>query len=200
MSMSAPRLLTAALCCLAAIVLSSCGSAGKGLIPAQNAGPLQGDFEAVAQAAQTGNGSCTATATAVRKTEQDFAALPATVDRGLHSRLESGISNLRSRALTLCTQPIPSTETTTTVSTTTKSTQTSSSSTTTTETSTSSTLPTEGPTATTPSGPGGGTQAPGTEGTATPGAGGANPGTGNGQPSPGAGAGAGEPGAGGAGQ
>src|SRR5579862_7035838 len=62
-----------------AIVLVSCGSSGKGLIPTANAGPLQSDFEAVAQAAQTGGGNCTATTEAINKTEQDFAALPATI-------------------------------------------------------------------------------------------------------------------------
>jgi hypothetical protein len=206
--MRAPRMLSAGLLCLSATVLVACGGTGKGLIPAQDAGPLQGDFEAVAQAAQAGNGSCTTTATAIRKTEQDFAALPASVDAGLHKTIEGGISNLRSRALTLCTQPLPSSEDTATLSSTTSSskstnTTTTSTSTTTTETTSTVSPPTETPTATTPSGPGGGTQAPGTDGTGTPGAPGATPGAGTGQASPGTGAGTGENGqgaAGGAGQ
>ncbi len=41
-------------------VLISCGGSGKGLIPAADAGPLQGDFEAVAQAAENGDGSARA--------------------------------------------------------------------------------------------------------------------------------------------
>jgi hypothetical protein len=195
------RLLATSLMSLAVLPLASCGGTGKGLIPAQSAGPLQVDFEAVAQAAQSGDGSCTATATAIRKTEQDFAALPASVDAGLHKTLEGGISNLRSRALTLCAQPRPSTEATATVSSTStsKSTQTSSTTSTDTQTTTDTTstqsTPTESATATTPSGPGGGTQAPGTDGGA-PGAGGATPGAGSGQPAPGIG----ENGASGAGQ
>jgi hypothetical protein len=187
------------LCCL---LLASCGSSGKGLIPSRNAGPLQGDFEAIARAAESGNGSCTATATAIRKTEQDLAALPPTIDAGLHKTIETGMSNLRSRALTLCAQSIPPPEATTTLSSTTtsKSTQsstTSSSTTQTTETTSTQSTPTESATATTPSGPGGGTQAPGSD---NPGGGAATPGTGNAQQTPGSGAAPSESGAGGPGQ
>ena len=87
-------------------LLASCGSSGAGLIPAQNAGPLQSDFDAVAQAAEKGNGSCAATEEAILKTEQDFSALPATVDAGLRSRLREGITKLHSDALELCKQPL----------------------------------------------------------------------------------------------
>ena len=73
-----------------AALLVACGSSGKGLIPTANAGPLQSDFEAVAQAAQSGEGSCTATEAAIEKTESDFAALPATVDAGLRKTLSVG--------------------------------------------------------------------------------------------------------------
>jgi hypothetical protein len=139
-----------------AIVLVSCGSSGKGLIPIADAGPLQSDFEAVAQAAQVGGGNCTATTEAINKTEQDFAALPATIDSGLHRRLSEGVSNLRERALALCAQPLVQTATTTTPRTTT---------TTTTKTQTTPTTPTSTPTTpTTPVTPpnnGGGTVAPG---------------------------------------
>lgn len=96
-----------------AVVLVACGDSGHGLIPEANAGPLQGDFEAVAQAAQTGNGDCAATTAAINKTERDFAALPATVDPGLRNRLSQGISNLRERALELCAEPLAPTTTTT---------------------------------------------------------------------------------------
>jgi hypothetical protein len=139
------RLVPAALLGVAAAALVSCGSSGKGLIPSANAGPLQGDFEAVAQAAESGNGSCAATESALGKTEQDFLALPATVDRGLHARLEVGIANLRKQALAMCVQP---TETATSATTT----QTTTTSTTTTPPSTETTPTTPNTTATTPTG------------------------------------------------
>jgi hypothetical protein len=139
-----------------AIVLVSCGSSGKGLIPIANAGPLQSDFEAVAQAARAGGGNCTATTEAINKTEQDFAALPVTIDAGLHNRLSQGISNLRERALALCAQPLAQTATTTTPRTTTTTTTT----TPTTPTTTTSTATTPA-TPVTPPNNGGGTVAPG---------------------------------------
>ncbi len=108
----------------AAVVLVSCGGSGKGLIPEANAGPLQSDFEAVSQAAQTGNGNCAQTTAAINKTERDFAALPTSVDSALHDRLSQGISNLRERALALCAQPLVPTTTTTTPRTTTTTTHT----------------------------------------------------------------------------
>jgi cytoskeletal protein RodZ len=155
------RLLLAGLLGVFAAVLVACGSSGKGLIPAANAGPLKSDFEAVAQAAQSGEGSCTATEAAISKTETDFAALPATVDSGLHKTLSLGIANLRRRALALCVEPLPQTTSTTktTTPTTTTSTQTTPT-TTSTNTETTSTPTTSTPTATTP---GGGTPAPGNE-------------------------------------
>jgi hypothetical protein len=140
-----------------AIALVACGSSsGKGLIPIADAGPLQSDFEAVAQAAQTGGGNCTGTTEAINKTEQDFAALPSTINSGLHRRLREGIFNLRERALALCTQPLAQTATTTTTSTTTTKAQTTP--TTTTPTTSTSTTPT---TPVTPPNNGGGTVAPG---------------------------------------
>jgi hypothetical protein len=108
------RLLLAGLLGMAAAALVSCGSSGKGLIPSQDAGPLQGDFQAIAQAAQEGNGSCAATEAAIDQTERDFRALPASVDPGLHGRLAEGITNLSSRARELCTQPLAGVTTTTT--------------------------------------------------------------------------------------
>jgi hypothetical protein len=158
------RLLAAALLGVAAATLVSCGSSGKGLIPSANAGPLQSDFEAVAHAAETGEGSCAETESALGKTEQDFLRLPTTVDRGLQTRLRLGIENLRKQALAMCEQQ---TETNTT------GTQTSTTSTTTTSTGAETTPPaqtsptttagaTPPPTTTTPS-ESGGTEAHETE-------------------------------------
>jgi hypothetical protein len=96
------RLISAGLLGVAAALLVSCGSSGKGLIPSGDAGPLQSDFEAVAQAAESGDGSCTATAEAIRKTEQDFNALPSTIDAGLRDTLTKGITNLGARAPLFC--------------------------------------------------------------------------------------------------
>lgn len=142
-----------------ALVLVSCGSSGKGLIPAANAGPLKSDFEAVAQAAQTGEGNCAATEAALATTEQDFAALPTTIAPGLHSTLSKGIANLRRRALALCAQPLPQTTVTSTTPTTTTSTESTPTPAPTHTTTTETTATT--PTTAVPPGPGGGTQAPG---------------------------------------
>ena len=155
------RLLVAALLGVAAATLISCGSSGKGLIPSAYAGPLKSDFEAVSQAAETGEGSCAETESALGKTEQDFLKLPTTVDRGLRARLQLGLENLRKQALATCEQ---STETKST------GTQTSSTSTTTTSTNTETTPPTQTspttttgttptPTTTTPPSESGGTEA-----------------------------------------
>ncbi len=152
---------------LAALLLAGCGSSGAGLIPSANAGPLQSDFEAVAQAAQTGDGECGATEAALTKTELDFSALPSSVDAGLRTRLKEGIANLRKQALQLCAQPIANTVTTPSTKTTTvpHTTTTAPAPTTTTTTTTSPTTPTTTPTSTTttPTGSGGGTPAPGGE-------------------------------------
>lgn len=149
-------LLTASLGVFAALLIS-CSSSGKGLIPFSDAGPLQSDFEAVAQAAENGDGSCTQTESALLKTDQDFAALPTSVDAGLRKTLHEGIENLRSRSLALCAQPLPqSTVTSTTPKTTTSTTTSTPTEAESTETQTTPAPETEGP-----SGPGGGTQAPG---------------------------------------
>jgi cytoskeletal protein RodZ len=155
------RILLTGLLGVAAALLVACGSSGKGLIPTANAGPLQSDFEAVAQAAESGEGSCTATEAAIAKTESDFAALPSSVDKGLRKTLTLGIANLRRRALALCAQPLPQSTSTTTTPTTTTSTQTTP---TTTPTETTPTTPTiSTPTTPTATTPGGGTPAPGSE-------------------------------------
>jgi hypothetical protein len=158
------RFALAGLLGVAVPLLLACGSSGGGLIPVGNAGPLQSDFEAIAQAAENGDGACTATEAAVLKTERDFAALPSTVDSGLRSRLREGIAKLRSDAFGLCQQPLPQTTVTATSPKTTTST---------TQTNTTPTTPTNStpstPTSTAaPSGPGGGTPAPGSGGEAAP--------------------------------
>jgi hypothetical protein len=155
------RLLGAGLLGGGAALLVACGSSGGSLIPSGNAGPLQGDFEAVTRAAQSGN--CEATAQEIRKTEQDFGALPATVDAGLRDRLREGIAKLHEDALQACAQPIGQTTATTSTTGTTKTTPP------TTPTSTETTPP-QTPTSTSTT-PGGGTPAPGEEG---------EPGNGNG--------------------
>jgi hypothetical protein len=113
------RLTPAGLLGIGAAVLVSCGGSGKGLIPTAYAGPLQSDFQAVVRAAQEGNGNCSATEAAIRKTERDLRALPASVDGGLRGRLEEGVENLSARARTLCSQPLAQTTTTATTPTTT---------------------------------------------------------------------------------
>jgi hypothetical protein len=150
---------------IAAALLVSCGGSSGKLIPLADAGPLQSDFETIAQDAEAGNGSCSATESAVLKTEQDFTSLPASVDSGLRQTLRQGIENLRARALVLCAQPLaqttptsttikPTTSTSTTPPTTATNTTTSS-----TETVETTSTPSTTPTSTTP---GGGTPAPGT--------------------------------------
>jgi hypothetical protein len=144
------RLLIAALLGVWAASLASCGGSGRGLIPEADAGPLRADFEAVAQAAQSANGSCTGTETALEKTETDFRTLPGSVDGALRARLQEGISNLRQKALAACAKP-PSVSTATSTQTTT------STPTQTTSTATSTPQPTT--TAPPPANPGGGTPA-----------------------------------------
>jgi hypothetical protein len=186
------RLIPAALLGVGAALIVSCGSSGKGLIPLKYAGPLQGDFQAVLQAANEGDGSCSATEARVRKTEHDLQELPSSVDGGLRGRLAEGVANLSSRAHELCKQPLGLTTTTSTTTTTTKTsapppvTQTAPTATTPPTTPTTGTAPTA--TAPQPSEQeGGGTQAPGV-------------GSGEGQPGEGEAGGqgaAGSPGAGG---
>ncbi len=157
------RLALAVLLVLAAATLAACGSSTTGLIPAENASPLKSDFEEVAQAALAGDGNCGATDEALAKTEQDFAALPSSVNAGLRKTLQVGIENLSTRARVACTQPLASSTTTSsaTKSTTSSTTTTTTSSTpTTTSTTTTSSTATTTPSVTTTPGVGGGTQAP----------------------------------------
>jgi len=147
----AARALPAAALGAATALLVSCSSSG-GLIPAANAGPLRGDFEKVARAAEAGNGKCSETEAALSKTELDFAGLPRSVDAELRNTLRQGIDNLKHRALTLCSQPLP--QETNTTPTTTQTTPTTT--TPTTPTTTTGTTPTT-PTTPTTTSPGGGT-------------------------------------------
>jgi hypothetical protein len=146
------RFALAALLGVGAALLVACGSSGGGLIPAGNAGPLQHDFDRVAQLAQEGDGSCTATEAAIHKTESDFEKLPSTINSGLHERLEQGIENLNSRARALCAEPLASATGTTGTSTSTATTPppTTTAKTETTPTTPAQTTPTT-PTGTTPS-------------------------------------------------
>jgi len=141
-----------ALLLAASALLSSCGGSGKGLIPIGDAGPLQSDFQAVARAAEEGNGSCAATQAALEKTERDFNALPLAVDAGLRSKLREGITNLHKHALELCAQPLP--QTTTAAPTPTETATQTTPTQTQTPTQTGTTSPPETP------GPGGGTEGP----------------------------------------
>jgi len=158
----AARLVLAAALGFAAALLVSCGSSGKGLIPLANAGPLKIDFEEVEQTALGGGGTCSATETALAKTQRDFEELPSSVDAALRNTLRQGIANLRLRALKLCAQPLTSsstTGTTTTRTSTQTTTETNTVPTTTTpptETTTTTTAPITTPTTTAP-GSGGGT-------------------------------------------
>jgi hypothetical protein len=169
---------------ITAALLVSCGGSSAKLIPTADAGPLQSDFETVAQDAEAGNGSCTTTEAAIVKTQQDFSALPASVDSGLRQTLRQGIENLSTRARVLCAQPLAQTAATNTTAKTT-TTNTTTPPTTTTATTPPTTTATTTPPSTTPTSttPGGGTPAPG-EGE-TPGTGGApGGGTGAGASSP----------------
>jgi hypothetical protein len=175
------RLLAAAAVGVAAALLVSCGSSAGTLIPAADAGPLQSDFEAVAHAAESGSGSCSATETAILKTEQDFGALPSSLDGGLRNTLHQGITNLRKHALELCKQPLAQPTTTTSTAKTTPTTPTTTTPTVTQTTPTQTTPTTTTPTTTTPTttSPGGGTPAPGAgETPPSGGAGGVTPGEG----------------------
>ncbi|HEV7161994.1 MAG TPA: hypothetical protein VGN25_01945 [Solirubrobacteraceae bacterium] len=155
------RVALAGLAGVAAALLVSCGGSSKALIPSAHAGPLLSDFEAVRSAAENANGECSATEAALRKTEEDFNALPSTIDTGLRNNLRQGIDNLRVRSQELCAKtPTQSTATTTTTE---KTTTTDTTPTTTTSTETQPTTTTTPPTTSTPTTttPGGGTPAPG---------------------------------------
>ena len=150
---AARALLAGGLGAATALLLVSCSGSG-GLIPAGNAGPLQGDFQAIASAAERGNGKCAETEAAISKTELDFSGLPSSVDAGLRSTLRQGIDNLKRRALALCTQPLPGATNTTATTT-----QTTTTTPATTQTTTTTNTPTTPPTPTTNASPEGGTPA-----------------------------------------
>jgi hypothetical protein len=158
------RLLVAGLLGASAAVLVSCGSTGAGLIPAENAGPLVADFQAVEKAALKGGGDCSATEAALRKTVSDFQTLPRSVNAGLRAKLHQGIVHLHGQALELCREPLSQT-TTTGESTATTGTTPPTTTTTKSSTAPTGTTPTTSTTGTTPSGT---TPNSGTEGGTAP--------------------------------
>ncbi len=178
-----PRALLAALLGGAAALLVACGSSGGGLIPAAQGGPLQSDIEVVEQAAEAGNGNCSATESALLKTDQDYAALPSTVSAELRRQIRTGIENLHKVAKEACEQPLAQTNTVTPPRT--APTQTAPPPTTSTQTTTTQSTPTpapEGEEESSGPGAGGGTPAPGEGNGKAPGegVGGASPEEGNG--------------------
>ncbi len=190
------RILCAGALGVAAALLVGCGSTSSKLIPLANAGPLTTDVEAIEQAAESGDGNCSATELAITKAEQDYASLPPSIDPGLRNTLHQGLANLRTRALTLCAQPLAPSTVTSPAPKTTAPTHTDTTPTTpaTTPTTTPSTTPSTTPTTpVTPApGAGGGTAAP--EG-GKPGAGGEASPNGIGENGGGVGPGGGAPGA-----
>jgi len=102
-----------------AIGVAGCGGSTVGLIPSADASSLKQDFEAVARAAESGNGACAKTEAALQQTVTDFGALPTGLKRALHQRLQEGIDNLRERALAKCAEVTSTTTTTSTTKTTT---------------------------------------------------------------------------------
>jgi hypothetical protein len=161
------KLALAALLGAAAAALVACGSSGNGLIPAAQAGPLQGDIEAVEKAAEEGNGNCSATEAALLRTDRHFVALPSSLDSTLRGKLKLGIENLHKVAMEACLQALPLTNTVTTPRTTTTTTPTTTTPTTptTTTTNTTTTPPPSGGAESEETehehGTGGGTPAPG---------------------------------------
>lgn len=151
------KLSLAAMLAAAAVLLAACGGS-SGLIPEGNAGPLRSDFEAVASAAENGNGKCASTEKAIEKTEADFAKLPSGVSSALRSRLSQGIEHLATQARVACTNPVGGGTSTSTQSSTTSS---STTTTTTTLTTASEELPPSSSTSTTSTSPPvGGAEAP----------------------------------------
>ena len=151
------KLSLAAMLAAAAVLLAACGGS-SGLIPEGNAGPLRSDFEAVASAAENGNGKCASTEQAIEKTEADFAKLPSSVNSALRSRLSQGIEHLATQARVACTNPVGGGTSTSTQSSTTSS---STTTTTTTLTTASEELPPSSSTSTTSTSPPvGGAEAP----------------------------------------
>lgn len=162
------KLSFAAMLAGSAVLVAACGGSGAGLIPEGNAGPLRSDFEAVASAAESGNGDCSHTQAALARTEADFNRLPSSVSPQLRTRLSEGISHLNSQALLACKQPSGAGTATTTATTKTTTSKTTPPPTSTTTTTTTTTASEEEPVTTsstssstsTPVGPVGGAEAP----------------------------------------
>jgi hypothetical protein len=171
----------------AAPLLVACGSGGSKLIPVANAGPLQNDFNAIANAVAGGN--CAAAQSALTRAQTDAANLPATVDRTLRDRIEKGLADLAATAPTECaknsttatqttTAPTTNTQTTTTQTTTTAPPTTTTTPPTTTTTAPTTTTPTT--TSTSPVPDNGGGTPPGPSGAGAGAGGGAAGGAGSG--------------------
>lgn len=161
MDKKGPKLSLAAMLAASAALLAACGGS-SGLIPEGNAGPLRADFEAVASAAESGNGTCGKTEQAIAKMEADFARLPSSLDSQLRRQLSKGIEHLASQARVACTQPSGGATTTTTTSTSKSLAPTSTTTTTTTTTASEELPPTSSSTSTSSTAPPhvGGAEAP----------------------------------------
>ena len=97
---------------LGAVLLAGCGSGSKALIPSTDAANLQNDFAMIQQFVSSGD--CVKTAGWIHQAQLHLAALPASVDPGLHARLTLGIADLSASALRECAQNAVSTSTTAT--------------------------------------------------------------------------------------
>jgi hypothetical protein len=104
----------AAMLGLTAALLVACGGSSANLIPAQQAGPLERDFQKVAEVASSGDGECEPTEIAVRTAERAIESLPSNVEETLVSRLEEVTQNLRKHALKDCEKEAHTTTTSTT--------------------------------------------------------------------------------------
>jgi hypothetical protein len=103
---------------LGAAGLTACGSGGgssKALIPSADAGALDHDFDAVAQAVDAGN--CPAMGQALQGAQNDLDQLPARVSVRLKTRLQEGLRLLGQQAAKECAANRTATETVPTVTT-----------------------------------------------------------------------------------
>ncbi|HVW17387.1 MAG TPA: hypothetical protein VHB30_03985 [Solirubrobacteraceae bacterium] len=121
--------------------LTACGSSSQKLIPAEQAGSLRDDLDAVRAA--VADADCAGAADAVDQAQSDLNQMSSKVDRQLRARLQSGIDALRAQAQDEC-EAVGTVETTPSTTTTTLTTPpTDTTTTATTETVTTETAPTE---------------------------------------------------------
>ena len=91
--------------------LSACGQkSSDALIPANQAGPMSSDLDAVASAVASGR--CSAASAAIDRAQADLANLPPSVSDRLRGRIADGLSALRRQAASECTANQPTTDTT----------------------------------------------------------------------------------------